>query len=167
MKTQTLYLIPGTKTREPFASFDKDELTERCAHLHYGEIHSLEARGDTSGYPDGLLPGLGHMARNLLRDGKKFDLDLELHLEFQDREGVIVITRGKAELLKAIKDAYDQGPTYATGILTRETINFGSMLDLDIAIGHALKNRAEKAKLIEAQSGDGLNRDSYDRERSS
>lgn len=152
MKTQTLYLIPGTKTREPFASFDLEELTQRCEHLVYGEIHKLEARGDTSGYPESLIPGLAHMARNLLQDGKKFDLDLELHLEFQDREGVIVITRGKAELLKAIKDAYDQGPTYATGILTRETINFGSMLDLDIAIGHALKNRAEKAKLAGAQA---------------
>lgn len=151
MNTQTLYLIPGTKTLDPAASFDKDELAERCSDLYYGEIHSLESRGDSSGYPEGLFPGLAHMAYKLIQDGKKFGIELELHLEFQDFEGTIVITRGKAELLKAIHDAYDQKPTYATGILTRESINFGSMLDLDIAIGHALKNRAEKAKLAQTK----------------
>lgn len=147
MKTQTLYLIPGTRTREPFASFDLEELTQRCEHLVYGEIHKLEARGDSSGYVQSLIPGFGHMAHKLIQDGKKFGIDLELHLEFQDYEGTIVITRGKAELLKAIKEAIDHAPTYATGILSRESINFGSMMDLDIAISRALKDRAEKAKL--------------------
>ena len=150
MKTQTLYLIPGTKTREPFASFDLEELTERCSHLVYGEIHKLESRGDSSGYVQSLIPSLGHMARNLLRDGKLLGVELELHLEFQDHEGTIVITRGKRELLKAIKEAIDHAPTYATGILSRDSINFGSMLDLDIAIGGALKKIKEKAKLAGA-----------------
>lgn len=141
MNTQTLYLVRGTKDRPPFADFDRG----RLAHfVEPGtEIHELDTRGNASDYSPSLFAGLAHMAQNLRRDAKTFGVEIELHLELQKHGDTIVITRGKAELLQAIVEATDNSPGYARGILAGESISFGSMLDLDIAIGRALKGSPE------------------------
>lgn len=146
MKTQTLYIVPGTTEQVPFASLDRSdcEKFKSFESSRNSEIWELEARGTTQDVSNYLIPGLGYMAHTLIDDAKELGVEIVLHLELREWDSTIVITQGKSELLKAIKDAYDQGPTYATGILTKDAINFGSMLDLDIALNSALKKNKAK-----------------------
>lgn len=144
MKTQTLYIVPGTTQQMPFASLKRSDF-DLFAEAGT-EVWELEARGTTKDVENYLIPSLAYMGYRLIDDARKLGVEIQLHMELREWDSVLVITEGKSELLKAIKDAYDQGPTYATGILTRDSINFGSMLDLDLAVNSALeRNKAKRA----------------------
>lgn len=145
--SRAVYLLPGTGTRRPFASFDRAEIEKFAAYeaRRSEGIVSLVARGEFPDYNGSIFAGLLQMAYDLTEDAEELGVELQLHIGYSSESygPAIFITEGRSELLRAIKDAYDQGPTYATGILGRESINFGSMLDLEIAIRHSLKNIRE------------------------
>ena len=140
---KTLYILLGTAESVPEVALTKEELFDRP------ELVSLELRGVpesfTIGYSEDILAGVGHMGYMLIGAAKEFGVDLQLHIEIPEyRSAVVVITEGRLELLTAIKEALDQAPTYATAILKGDSINFGNLLDLDIAVDRALRVRAAK-----------------------
>lgn len=132
MADRVLYLIPATRTTLPIVSDDLRDLEG------LGDYVTVPSRGESEPQMTLTLPGLVHMTRSLVRDAKRLGVDIEVIVD-TDIERTI-ITRGRAELLAAIKERINYRGTYATGILGREEIKFGDMLDLDIAIGHALED---------------------------
>jgi len=141
---KTLFIALGTTEIVPEVALTKRELNDDQ------EIVSLELRGVpedfTIGHSEDIIAGVAHMGYMLIDGAKEFGVELQLHIEIPEhRSAVVVITEGRLELLAAIKDALNQGNTYATGILQKDSINFGSLLDLDIAMDRALRVRAETA----------------------
>lgn len=136
--TKTLYILLGTTETVPEVALTKEELGNKPG------IVSLELRGVPESFTtiqsEDILAGVAHMGYTRIEEAKKFGVELQLHIEIPKHRGpVAVITEGRLELLAAIEDALNQGPSYAKAILQQDSMSFGDLLDLDLSMDRALR----------------------------